>query len=129
VTYEVGDGSKVLFWHDVWYGEQPLKVSFLELFTIACGKDAWVADNMQLQNRNIHWNIIFARPVHDWEVQVVFGFFEVLYSQRVIHGGEDTICWIPSKRKLFEVKSYHRVLSNHVNPLFLGKVFGKLRRP
>jgi hypothetical protein len=23
VRYDVGDGSKVLFWHDVWCGEQP----------------------------------------------------------------------------------------------------------
>jgi hypothetical protein len=29
--------------------------------------------------------------VHDWEVKVVSGFFEMLYSQRVRHGGEDTI--------------------------------------
>jgi hypothetical protein len=28
VRYEVGDGSKVRFWHDVWCGEQPLKFSF-----------------------------------------------------------------------------------------------------
>jgi hypothetical protein len=33
VSYEVGDGSKVLFWHYVWCGEQPLKVLFPELFT------------------------------------------------------------------------------------------------
>jgi hypothetical protein len=39
VRYEVGDGSKVLFWHDVWCGEQLLKNLFLELFTIACAKD------------------------------------------------------------------------------------------
>jgi len=42
VRYEVGDGSKVLFWHDVWCGELPLKTLFSELFLIACGKDAWV---------------------------------------------------------------------------------------
>jgi hypothetical protein len=35
VRYELGDGFKVLFWHDVWYGELPLKVLFPELFTIA----------------------------------------------------------------------------------------------
>ena len=28
VRYEVVDGFKVLFWHDVWCGEQPVKVSF-----------------------------------------------------------------------------------------------------
>jgi hypothetical protein len=47
VRYEVGNGSRVLFWHDVRCGELPLKILFLELFTIACGKDAWVAKNMQ----------------------------------------------------------------------------------
>jgi len=41
VRYEVGDGSKVLFWHDVWCGELPLKTLFSELFLIACGKDGW----------------------------------------------------------------------------------------
>jgi hypothetical protein len=40
VRYEVGDGSKVLFWHDVWCGELPLKTLFQELCLIACGKDA-----------------------------------------------------------------------------------------
>jgi len=65
---------------------------------------------MQFHNGNIHWNIIFTRPVHDWEVEVVSRFFE-LYS-RVRHGGDDAICWIPSERKLFEVKPYYQVLSN-----------------
>jgi hypothetical protein len=44
VRCEVGDGSRVLFWHDFWCGEQPLKVSFMELFTIACGKDSLVGE-------------------------------------------------------------------------------------
>ena len=70
VRYEVGDGSKVRFWHGVWCEDLPLKFSFSKLFTIACGKDAWVKDHMQFQNGNIHWNIFFTRPVHDWEVTV-----------------------------------------------------------
>jgi len=59
VRYEVGDGSKVLFWHDVWCVELPLKTLFPELFLIACGKDAWVEENMQRQNGTILWNILF----------------------------------------------------------------------
>jgi hypothetical protein len=42
-------------------------------------------------------------------------FFELLYSQRVRHGGEDKICWIPTKRKSFEVKSSYQVLSSNSN--------------
>jgi hypothetical protein len=53
VRYAVGDGSKVLFWHDVLCGELPLKTLFPELFLIACGKNAWVEENMQRQNGTI----------------------------------------------------------------------------
>ena len=34
------DGCRVLFWHDVWRGELPLKILFLALFSIACTKEA-----------------------------------------------------------------------------------------
>jgi hypothetical protein len=53
VRYEIENGSKVLFWHDVWCGEIPLKTLFPELFLIASGKDAWVEENMQRQNSTI----------------------------------------------------------------------------
>jgi hypothetical protein len=33
--------------------EIPLKTFFPELFTIACGKDVWVKENMQTQNGNV----------------------------------------------------------------------------
>jgi hypothetical protein len=46
VRYEVGDGSRILFWHDVWCGDLPFKLLFPKLFTIACGKDTWVEENM-----------------------------------------------------------------------------------
>jgi hypothetical protein len=111
VIYEVGDGSKVRFWHDLWCGEQSLKISYSDLFSIARCKDAWVADHMQFRNGNLQWNIFFTRPVHDWEVDLVSSFFELLYSLRVRQGGEDRICWIPSKRRKFEVRSYYHVLS------------------
>jgi hypothetical protein len=66
--------------------------------------------------------------VHDWKVDAVSQFFE-LYSNRIRYGGEDTMCWVPSKRKYFEVKSYYQVLSTLVDPLFLRRVFEKLRFP
>jgi hypothetical protein len=56
--------------------------------------------------------------VHDWEVEVVSTFFELLYSQKVRQGAEDKVCWIPSKKKSFEVKSYYHVLSTPVSSSF-----------
>jgi hypothetical protein len=40
VRYKVGDGSKIRFWHDLWYGDRPLKAFFPELFSIAHCKEA-----------------------------------------------------------------------------------------
>jgi hypothetical protein len=84
---------------------------------------------MQFQNDNIHWNVLFIRPVPDWEVNVVSSFFELLYSQEVRYGGEDTICWVPSKRKFFEVKSYYQVLSTPIRSNFPWKSIWTVKAP
>jgi hypothetical protein len=44
-------------------------------------------------------------------VELVTSFFEMLYSFRVRQGAVDSICWIPSKRHKFEMKSYYHVLT------------------
>ena len=38
------------FWHDVWCGNDPLSVCFLELFRISSVKKAYVANIMQFHN-------------------------------------------------------------------------------
>jgi hypothetical protein len=72
----------------------PLKNMFPVLFTIACAKEARVEENMAIVNGAIHWNVMFIRHVHDWELEEVLRFFELLYSQQIMHGGVDKICWI-----------------------------------
>jgi hypothetical protein len=125
---EVGDSLKVLFWLDVWCVELPLKTLFPELFLIACGTDAWVAVNMQRHNGTILWNVLFIRPVHDWEMEEVRRFFE-MYSLKVRREGEDTICWIPARRKSLEVKSYYKVLSSSIQSSFPWKSIWKVKFP
>jgi hypothetical protein len=58
MRFEVGDSSRVLFWQDVWCGESSLKIRFPALFNIACTKEAWVEENMDIANGAIHWNVI-----------------------------------------------------------------------
>jgi hypothetical protein len=78
----VGDGSNICFWHDAWCGDQPLKKIFLELFSIAGCKEAWVGDNMSSTNGVIQWNVSFVRSVQDWEVDLVLAFFWcVIFTQ------------------------------------------------
>jgi hypothetical protein len=125
VRYEIGNGSKVLFWHDVWCGEIPLKILFPELFLIARRKEAWVEENMQRQNGTILWNIVFSRLVHDLEVEAVSRFFGMLYTLKVSSEGEDKLCWMPTRKKFFEVKSYYKVLSSPIQSSFPWKSIWK----
>jgi hypothetical protein len=40
LSYKVGDGSHISFWHDIWCGKEPLKHSFPELYSIARNNEA-----------------------------------------------------------------------------------------
>jgi len=48
VRFDVGDGVRTKFWHDLWCGNTFLNEAFLVLFGIARAKDASVADNMEI---------------------------------------------------------------------------------
>jgi hypothetical protein len=65
ISFGIGDGSHIRFWHNNWCRNQPLKEAFLELFRIACNKLAWVKDHMQLSNGSIQGNLPFIRAVQD----------------------------------------------------------------
>jgi hypothetical protein len=44
------DGFKIRFWDDVWCAKMALKKAFLELCSIACVNDAFVAVHLDLSN-------------------------------------------------------------------------------
>jgi hypothetical protein len=60
---------------------------------------------------NLVLHVLRELQMHDWKVEMISSFFE-LYSQRVRQGDEDNIYWIPSRRKMFEVKSYYHEYIN-----------------
>jgi hypothetical protein len=41
------------FWHDLWCGDMSLKETFLDLFGIACAKNASVAAHVKLSGGSI----------------------------------------------------------------------------
>jgi hypothetical protein len=73
---------------------------------------------MLFQDGIIQLNVIFTRPVQDWEMELVLSFFEQLYSVELQHGEEDGLGRSLSKRGKFEVKSFYKVLTSHDGPSF-----------
>jgi hypothetical protein len=61
---------------------------------------------------------------------VVSLFFNLLlYSLKLQQGDEDNICWIASKRRTFEVRSFYYALSPPMGPPFPWKIIWRNRAP
>uniref|UniRef100_A0A2N9FAS9 Reverse transcriptase zinc-binding domain-containing protein n=1 Tax=Fagus sylvatica TaxID=28930 RepID=A0A2N9FAS9_FAGSY len=125
ISYMVGDGSHIKFWHAPWCGDQPLKMSFPELYSLARNPEATVANTMQIQGSSIHWDAVFIRAVKDWELEVVVSFLDLLYSCSITRGGLDSFHWTLSRSMKFDVKSFYKDLLRLIIPPFRGKVFGR----
>jgi hypothetical protein len=72
--------------------------------------EASIADSVECSNGSIQWNIQFSWLIHDWEVEELASFYRCLYAFKLRGEGIDKLWWVPSRKGLFEVKSYYRVL-------------------
>lgn len=50
--FEVGDGSRIRFWEDIWCGERPLKQDFLDVFALTVDPSLVVASNLHTGRRD-----------------------------------------------------------------------------
>uniref|UniRef100_A0A2N9GB44 Integrase catalytic domain-containing protein n=1 Tax=Fagus sylvatica TaxID=28930 RepID=A0A2N9GB44_FAGSY len=79
ISYTVGDGSRLRFWHDVWCGDLPLRSQFPSLFQLARAPEASVADLCHFQD---FFDLHFL-PRHQRFLVVL----EVLSHHQVLTGG------------------------------------------
>jgi hypothetical protein len=86
VSYKVADGSRIRFWHDTRCGEGALKSYFPEFYSLAHNKEALVLDYLDLSSPHIHWNPSFITATHDWELESIDSFLNLLYSVKTPFG-------------------------------------------
>jgi hypothetical protein len=130
ISYKVGDGSRIRFWHDTWCGDSPLRNQFPILYHLARAPESRVSDICHFQGSTISWDIEFTRSVQDWELEMVESFMSLLYSQTIRPGVVDSLCWTPSCRGLFEVRSFYTTLiSPHPPGIFPWKSVWKAKVP
>ena len=65
-----------------WAGDLPLKLLFPNLFECSAEKDVFISNVLDSQpdGEAKNWNLRFHRAFHDWEMDVVFSFFDFIYS-------------------------------------------------
>ena len=60
------NGLRVLFLHDVWCGDRPLRL-ILELFRMVRLKETMVQDMVPWNGYVNHWNLTLVRSLNDWD--------------------------------------------------------------
>ena len=129
VNFEVGDGTKIKFWQDIWCGSCSLKDGYPDLFRIARDKEALVVDHMCFQNGVVSWVLNFTRPAQDWELESIASFLKLLYSSSAKGQGEDRLCWQGSASGAFQVKAYYKALLPTAGHIIPWKSIWKTRAP
>jgi hypothetical protein len=86
-----------------------------------------VANHGFVHNGEVHWEMNFIRLVHDLKVDVVSSLFNVIYAVRLVQGVEDKLCWILSKGRSFEVKTFLKLSFPMLIYLSFGGTFGGVR--
>jgi hypothetical protein len=106
VNFEVGDGTKIKFWQDIWCGSCSLKEGYPDLFHIARDKEALVVDHMCFENGDVSWVLNFTQPVQDWELESKTSFLKLLYSSSAKGQGERIPFISPSRTLNYSHKSH-----------------------
>lgn len=91
--------------------------------------EAVVADLKKFDNGFLHSDLNFSRTVHDWELESLLSFMNVIYSISMRGNGEDKFCWMPTKRSGFKVKGYCQTLISIEDANFLWKGIWKTKVP
>ncbi|RVW92613.1 hypothetical protein CK203_039393 [Vitis vinifera] len=69
VVFSVGNGRRVKFWKDIWWGNFALCNSSPSLYAIASSKEAWVEEFWDTSGEKGVWSPRFSKPFNDWEVE------------------------------------------------------------
>ena len=127
--FEVKDSSRVLFWHDVWCVDCPLKNLFPDLFRMTRLKYATV--KAVSWNGDIsHWNFTFVRSLNDWEEDSICNLLAVLAGKKDLSQGNDEIVWPLNSKGSFSVKSFCSTQFEALDGCdFAAKSIGSLKLP
>ena len=109
-VFSLGDGRRINFWKDVWFGEEALCSIYPSLFNLALNKEATVTDTWDSGKGEGCWSPTFLRPLNDWEIEEVERFLQTLCDQNLCPLGEDKLLFKDVREKWFSVKIMYKGL-------------------
>ena len=127
----MGDGSRILFWHDKWTGDVPLKILYPQLYLCSANKEAYVSEVLSLlvgDNDRV-WSLSFFRGFNDWELAASYSLLHFIQSQIPRGGGCDRFRWDLNGSGKFDTLSFYHKIQNVAPSTFPWKGIWKVKVP
>ena len=131
VSFVVGNGSRILFWHHKWIGDNSLKSLYPQLFVFSANKEAFVFEVLSpLAGDNDRvWSLRFHREFNDWELAASYSFLHFIQSRVPRGGGSDNLSWCLNGSGRFDVRSFYLKIRNATLTSFPWKGIWKAKVP
>ena len=128
LSFVVGDGSRILFWHDKWTRDVPLKILYPQLFMSSANKENCISEVLSplVGDNDKMWSSRFYRAFNDWELAASYSLLHFIQTRIPRDGGVTgfvgTLMEVGSLIfGLFIIRLKMQLLL-----LSLGRAFGKL---
>ncbi|KAJ0749948.1 putative RNA-directed DNA polymerase [Helianthus annuus] len=106
----IGNGEGVAFWHDVWILDEPLKVTFPELYRLEADKRTTVANRLISQDNEDRYSWSWNSVLSDPGLVAKLDQLKVLLNSVHISSGKDRWKWTADEDGEFSVKSVKYLL-------------------
>ncbi|RVW36770.1 Transposon TX1 uncharacterized 149 kDa protein [Vitis vinifera] len=126
----VGDGERIRFWEDLWWGDQILKDQYPRLFRVVMDKNIPISSILG-SSRPFSWNFNFRRNLTDSEIEDLERLMHSLDCMNLSTSTSDARSWSLCSSGLFTVKSFFTALSQmpDSSPFFPTKFVWKSQVP
>ena len=94
LSFVVRDGSRILFWHDKWTGDDPLKILYPQLFMCSANKETCISEVLShpMGDNDRVWSLRFYREFNNWELEASYSLLHFIQTQIPRGGGCDKLC-------------------------------------
>nr|CAN74795.1 hypothetical protein VITISV_041690 [Vitis vinifera] len=116
VRLVVGNGERIRFWEDLWWGNQTLCAQFADLYRVISVRNLTVS-NVLGNSFPLSWNFNFCRNLTDSEIDLLQRLMSSIHSVLLSPSSSDSRAWSLSSSGSFSVKSFFYALSRDSNPL------------
>jgi len=116
--WKVGDGRKIRFWEDTWFGTAPLAVQFWDLFSICNQTGVTLASVWDGAEIKLNFRRTFSEAMLERWYELEAVVMDVHYSEE-----GDALVWQYDSKGLYTTQSLYAVINfRGVKPVYIPSV-------